>query len=35
MSNIPRLGKRIDVVLLISGIVYALEFKVNSTEYLR
>ncbi len=33
--NIPRLGKRIDVVLLISGIVYALEFKVNSTEYLR
>lgn len=33
--DIPRLGKRIDVVLLISGIVYALEFKVNSTEYLR
>lgn len=33
--DIPRLGKRIDVVLLISGIVYALEFKVNSTEYIR
>lgn len=33
--DIPRLGKRIDIVLLISGIVYALEFKVNSTEYLR
>lgn len=33
--DIPRLGKRIDVVLLINGIVYALEFKVNSTEYLR
>ena len=33
--DIPRLGKRIDVVLLLNGIVFALEFKVNSTEYLR
>ncbi len=33
--DIPRLGKRIDVVLLISGIVFALEFKVNSMEYSR
>ena len=33
--DIPRLGKRIDVVLLLNGIVFALEFKVNSTEYIR
>lgn len=33
--DIPRLGKRIDVVLLLNGIVFALEFKVNAKEYLR
>jgi hypothetical protein len=33
--DIPRLGKRIDVVLLINDIVFTLEFKVNSKEYLR
>ena len=33
--SIPRLGKRIDVVLLLQGIVFALEFKVGAEEYLR
>ena len=33
--SIPRLGKRIDVVLLLHGIVFALEFKVGANEYLR
>ena len=33
--SIPRLGKRIDVVLLLRGIVFALEFKVGADEYLR
>ena len=33
--SIPRLGKRIDVVLLLHGIVFALEFKVGADEYLR
>ncbi len=33
--SIPRLGKRIDVVLLLSGIVFTLEFKVGTDEYLR
>ena len=33
--DIPRLGKRIDVVLLLHGIVFALEFKVGADEYLR
>lgn len=33
--SIPRLGKRIDVVLLISGIVFVLEFKVGAKEYTR
>ena len=33
--SIPRLGKRIDVVLLLQGIVFALEFKVGADEYLR
>jgi hypothetical protein len=28
--SIPRLGKRIDVVLLLHGIVFVLEFKVNA-----
>ena len=33
--SIPRLGKRIDVVLLLKGIIFVLEFKVGATDYLR
>ena len=33
--SIPRLGKRIDVVLLLHGIVFVLEFKVGAVDYLR
>lgn len=32
--NIPRLGKRIDVVLLLEGIVFCLEFKVGESKIL-
>ena len=32
--TIPRLGKRVDVVLLTGGLVFALEFKVGSDEFL-
>lgn len=32
--DIPRLGKRIDVVLLLEGIVFCLEFKVGETQIL-
>lgn len=32
--DIPRLGKRVDVVLLIEGIVFCLEFKVGETRIL-
>ncbi|MBR6517846.1 MAG: DUF2075 domain-containing protein [Bacilli bacterium] len=32
--DIPRLGKRIDVVLLIKGIIFCLEFKVGETKVL-
>ena len=32
--NIPRLGKRIDVVLLFRGIVFCLEFKVGESSIL-
>ena len=32
--DIPRLGKRIDVVLLLEGIVFCLEFKVGETRIL-
>ena len=32
--DIPRLGKRIDVVLLLSGIVFCLEFKVGESQIL-
>lgn len=32
--DIPRLGKRIDVVLLLRGIVFCLEFKVGKTRVL-
>ena len=33
--SIPRLGKRIDAVLLLHGIVFVLEFKVGADEYFR
>lgn len=33
--DIPRLGKRIDVVLLLRGIIFCLEFKVNQKEALQ
>ena len=33
--SIPRLGKRIDAVLLLHGIVFVLEFKVGATDYIR
>ena len=32
--DIPRLGKRIDVVLLLQGIVFCLEFKVGQSAIL-
>lgn len=32
--DIPRLGKRIDVVLLIEGIIFCIEFKVGKSEIL-
>ena len=32
--DIPRLGKRVDVVLLLGGIVFCLEFKVGETKIL-
>ena len=32
--NIPRLGKRIDVVLLLKGIIFCLEFKVGESKVL-
>ena len=33
--SIPRLGKRIDVVVLLRGIVFVIEFKVGKTDYLQ
>ncbi len=33
--SIPRLGKRIDAVLLLQGIVFVLEFKIGSQNYFR
>ena len=30
--TIPRLGKRVDVILLIDGVVFAIEFKVKTGE---
>ena len=33
--SIPRLGKRIDVVILLRGIVFVIEFKVGKTDYLQ
>lgn len=32
--SIPRMGRRIDVVLVIQGIIFVLEFKVGEKEYL-
>lgn len=32
---VPRLGKRIDVVLLLRGMVFVLEFKTGATDFLR
>ena len=32
--DIPRLGKRVDVVLLVDGIVFCLEFKVGESQIL-
>ena len=32
--DIPRLGKRVDVVLLLHGIIFCLEFKVGETNVL-
>lgn len=32
--SIPRIGKRIDVVILIKGIIFVLEFKVGEKKYL-
>lgn len=32
--DIPRLGKRVDVILLLGGIVFCLEFKVGETQIL-
>lgn len=31
--SIPRLGRRIDVVLIIQGVIFVLEFKVNESEF--
>ena len=33
--DIPRLGKRIDVVLLLRGLIFCLEFKVGEREMLQ
>ena len=33
--NIPRLGKRIDVVVLLRGIIFCLEFKVGEKDILK
>ncbi len=31
--SIPRMGKRVDVILLADGIIFALEFKIGETSY--
>ena len=31
--SIPRMGRRVDVILIYSGIVFVLEFKVGGDEY--
>ena len=32
--TIPRMGHRVDAVILINGVVFALEFKIGSREFL-
>lgn len=31
--SIPRIGKRADVILILEGLVFVLEFKINEKEY--
>jgi hypothetical protein len=31
--SIPRMGKRVDVILIYSGFIFVIEFKVNATQY--
>ncbi|MBN2095286.1 MAG: DUF2075 domain-containing protein [Candidatus Aenigmarchaeota archaeon] len=31
--SIPRMGRRVDVILIVSGMVFVLEFKVGSSDY--
>ena len=31
--SIPRMGKRVDIILIHSGFVFVIEFKVNATQY--
>ena len=31
--TVPRIGSRIDVTLIINGIVFVLEFKINASKY--
>ena len=33
--SIPRMGKRVDIILIYAGIVFVIEFKVHAKEYLR
>ena len=33
--SIPRMGKRVDIILIYSGIVFVIEFKVNEDKYPR
>ena len=33
--SVPRMGKRVDVILIYAGIVFVIEFKVHAKEYLR
>ena len=31
--NIPRMGRRVDVILVLNSVIFALEFKVGETSY--
>lgn len=33
--SIPRMGRRVDVLVIIDGVIFVVEFKVNAREYLR
>ena len=33
--SIPRMGKRVDIIFIYSGLVFVIEFKVHATEFLR